>query len=76
MKEYFEEEMEMNPDTIPKKDKTSKNWFCEKDFKASKRCSKCEQTGNNHLACKENRILKDLWPLSDIYRKLANTNVS
>ena len=46
MKQYFENEIERNPNTIGDYDET-KYRLCEKDFKSTKRCSKFKKLGTH-----------------------------
>ena len=47
-------------------------WLVDDDSKLTKRCSKCPKTGNSHLNCKGNRIVKNNCPLSGAFAGLTH----
>ena len=59
------------PNTLGDHDET-KYWLCEKDFISTRRCSKCEKTGDPVKVCRENRIVKDHCHLTGKIRGLTH----
>ena len=71
VKEILNIEIETNPITLVDLEE-AKCWLCDKDFKSTKFCSKCNKFGDTHIVCRKNMFLKDHSHLTGKIRVLAH----
>ena len=69
MKKIFGSDVEISPDTKQENYEENNCGSCERAFKSTKRCSKCEK--DDLPICEENLIVKDHCHLTSKFRGLA-----